>query len=150
MDNLTTCLRCNGDACLEQVIPGEGSDKGITTWFCFGCGFTTTSLSKKESEIIQASLGNAPELYKDLAFEDSRGLIWLPATITLPGSGMVFIDGVSTSDWRWAAVKAIPILEEEKSKYPPEQTHKMDMKNVKYFGIQDFMDALEEIGFFNI
>jgi len=146
MDNLTTCLKCNGDACLEQQIPSEN----ITTYFCFGCGFTTTSISTRQSEIIQTSLQNAPELYKDLAYEDKRGLVWLPATITLPGSGMVFIDGVSTSEWRWAAVKAVPILQEEKDKYPPEQTHKMDMKNVKFFSSQDFMDALEEIGFFNI
>ena len=72
-----------------------------------------------------------------------------PSTITLPNKGMVFVDGVSKSDWKWAAVKAIPLAEGDK-KASKDQTHKMDMKNVKHYEERSFMDALEVIGFFDI
>ena len=80
-------------------------------------------------------------------FEDKNDRVWLPATITLPGKGMVFIDGTSKSKWKWAAVKAIPVTEEDK-KIAKDQQFKMDMSNVKHFSQRDFMDALETIGFF--
>jgi len=143
MEGLIDCSRCGGNACLQQQA------EEVVTYFCFGCGFTTTSASTSESEMITNTLSSSPELYKDLMFVDEKGLVWLPATITLPKSGMVFIDGTDKSQWAWAAAKAVPIPEEDKEKYKPDQTHKMDMKNVKYFGEKDFMDALEEIGFFN-
>ena len=60
------------------------------------------------------------------------------------------IDGTAKDSWRWAAAKSIEILEEEKAKFPKEQTHKMDMKNIQYFAQRDFMDALDTIGFFDI
>jgi hypothetical protein len=82
-------------------------------------------------------------------FEDDKGRVWLPATMTLPAKGMVFIDGTSKDDWKWAAVKAIP-LNEEDIKVSKDQTHKMDMKNVKHFGRNDFMDAVDYIGMFRL
>ena len=56
-----------------------------------------------------------PELYKELMGEDEdTGLIWMPNTINLPNKGMVFADGKNGSNWAWAAVKAIPMPEDEK------------------------------------
>ena len=58
-------------------------------------------------------------------------------------------------DWYWAAVKAIPILEEEREKYPDPLNKgqyykfKMDMKNIKRYNKLCFMDAAEEIGLFD-
>ena len=78
------------------------------------------------------------------------GRIWLPATITIPEKGMVFVDGTSKEDWKWAAAKAIEIKEENKEKYPEGQTHRMDMKNSKPFERKDFMDALEYIDFYKV
>jgi hypothetical protein len=62
---------------------------------------------------------------------------------------MVFVDGSSTSDWKWAAVMAIEITKEEKAKFPKNQTHKMDMKTIQHYDERDFMDALEYIGYYN-
>ena len=45
--------------------------------------------------------------------------------------------------------KAI-LLQKEDKKVAEDQTHKMDMKNVKHFKKKDFMDALEYIGFFSV
>lgn len=144
MDNLITCARCESNACYEQKISEE-----VTTYLCMGCGFTTSTLMTEGSAPVQTALESSPELYKNIQFKDSNNRIWFPSTITLPNKGMVFVDGTSTSDWKWAAVKAIP-LEEGDKKVSKDQTHKMDMKNVQHFDERNFMDALEVIGFFAI
>ena len=144
MDKLVDCKRCGGNACYEQNI-----DESITTWMCMGCGFTTSTLMSKDGEVVKNAVETSPELYKDIMFEDSDKRVWLPATITLPAKGMVFVDGVNKKDWKWAAVNAVPLQEGDK-KVSETQTHKMDMKNVKHFNQKDFMDALETIGFFAV
>jgi hypothetical protein len=144
MDNLVDCKRCGGNACYEQNI-----DENTTTWMCMGCGFTTSTLMLKDGEVVKNAIETSPELYKDIMFEDSDKRVWLPATITLPAKGMVFVDGTDKKDWKWAAVNAIPLQEGDK-KVSEDQTHKMDMKNVKHFKQKDFMDALETIGFFSV
>lgn len=145
MDNLIECKRCGGNACYEQKV-----DQSTTTWLCMGCGFTTSSQLMKDSELYMNTIEAAPELYKDLVHIDEQNRAWVPATITLPGKGMVFIDGTSKTDWKWAAVKAIPITEEDRKikQYPEDQTVRMDMKNASSFDQKNFMDALEVIGFF--
>lgn len=144
MDKLVDCKRCGGNACYEQNI-----DENITTWMCMGCGFTTSTLMSKDGEVVKNAVETSPELYKDIMFEDSDKRVWLPATITLPAKGMVFVDGVNKKDWKWAAVNAVPLQEGDK-KVSEDQTHRMDMKNVKHFNQKDFMDALETIGFFAV
>jgi len=146
MEKLVECKRCSGNACYEQQL----TEQNVTTWLCMGCGFTTSTLMVEGSKVVNDAIETAPELYKDLMYEDQSGNVWLPSTITLPAKGMVFIDGVNKTNWKWAAAKAVEILEEEKSKYPEGQTHKMDMKNIKHFEQKDFMDALETIGFFAV
>lgn len=142
MEQLVTCKRCGSNACLEQQISEE-----VTTQLCMGCGFTTSTLMTEGSEVVTTALETSPELYKDLMHKDQDGNIWMPSTLTLPNKGMVFVDGTNTKDWSWAAVKAIP-LEEGDKKLSDDQTHKMDMKNLKHYAERDFMDALEHIGFF--
>jgi hypothetical protein len=133
------------NACYEQVFNHEGNE--ITTWLCFGSGFTSSTLMTEGSVTVRNAIETSPELYKDLMFEDKNGKVWLPATITLPNKGMVFIDGSNKEDWKWAGVKAIQLTEGD-TKVDKDQTHKMDMKNVKHFGQNDFMDAAEYIGMF--
>lgn len=136
------------NACYESTFEQDGQQ--ITTWLCFGSGYTTSTLMTKGSEVVAAALETSPELYKDLMHEAKDGKVWIPATITLPGKGMVFVDGTSKRDWKWSAVKSIELTEEEvKSKrYPKGQTQKMDMANALKFEQKDFMDALEVIGFY--
>lgn len=144
MEQLTTCKRCGSNACYEQQLNEE-----TTTWLCMGCGFTSSTLMIEGSDPIKNILETSPELYKDLMHTDSEGYIWVPSTITLPNKGMVFLDGTSAKDWKWAAVKAVPLQEGDK-RLNENQTHKMDMKNVQHFEEKDFMDALEMVGFFEL
>jgi len=145
MDKLTDCKRCGSNACYEQHI-----NEQITTWLCMGCGFTTTTVMTEDSIATKTAINSSPELYKDLLHKDEDGHMWVPATITLPAKGMVFIDGSTKENWRWAAVKAVEIVKEEKHKYPEGQTHKMDIKRAQYFNQREFMDALEVIGFYEM
>lgn len=144
-DQLKDCPCGGSNACYEQKI-----DKDLTTWLCFGCGKSSSSVMKQGSAPVLQAIESAPELYKDIMYIDKEGQVWFPSTITLPGKGMVFVDGTSAENWRWAAVKAVEISEEEKANFPKEQTHKMDMKNIQYFQERDYMDALESIGFFDL
>jgi hypothetical protein len=101
-------------------------------------------------ELVNKTLEASPELYKDLMFIDENKKVWFPSTVTLPEKGMVFLDGNSKDNWRWAAVKSVEILEEERSKFPKGQTTKMDMKNIQHFEKEDFMEALDAINFFDV
>ena len=145
MEKMIDCPRCGGNACYEQQVNEE-----VTTSFCFGCGFTTSTLMEVNSKLLTETLETSPELFKDLMFTGTDNKVWFPATVTLPNKGMVFLDGTSKENWRWAAVQSVEILAEEKDKFPEEQTHKMDMKNIQYFNQKDFMEALDRINFFDI
>lgn len=145
METMIVCPHCGGNACYEQQVNEE-----VTTHFCFGCGFTTSTLMEVNSKVTLDTLANSPELYKDIMFVDKDNKVWFPSTMTLPGKGMVFVDGTSKENWQWAAVAAIEIAEEEKNNFPKDQTHKMDMKNISHFDQGDFMEALDSIGFFDV
>jgi hypothetical protein len=136
------------NACYEQNFEQDGQQ--ITTWLCFGSGYTTSTLMTEGSKTVKDLEETSPELYKDLMHTDDQKRVWVPATITLPGKGMVFVDGTDKKNWKWSAVKAVEITEEERKlkNFPSDQTHKMDMKGATLFGQKEFMDALEVIGFY--
>lgn len=146
-DKLEKCPRCESDACYSQKI-----NKEITNFMCYGCGFQSNSLMKKEGEFLEEQIEGLPELYKDLIYEDEEGQSWLPSTINLLEQGMVFANGSNAENWKWSAVKAIEVKEEEKQKYPiPNKKdqyykHRMDMTTMKMFSERDFMEALSYIG----
>jgi|TARA_R110000796_G_scaffold3176_2_gene12170 hypothetical protein len=137
-----------GNACYEQTFTNEGEE--IKTWLCFGSGYSSSTLMKEGSKTLLNLIETSPELYKDLFFTDKNKYVWAPATISLPEKGMVFVDGKSKEDWNWSAAKATKIPDADLGKYPEGQTHKMDMPNAKSFKRNDFMDALEYIGFYAI
>jgi hypothetical protein len=143
-DNLTICSRCGSDACYEHSIGPE-----YTTYACYGCGFTTNTLMKTDSEFLKEQIEILPELYKDLIYVDGEGKNWMPSTINIHDKGMVFVNGKTTEDWKWAAVKVIELSKEEKegvSKINKDTTHKIDMSTLKEFDERDFMEALSYIG----
>jgi hypothetical protein len=147
MDNLITCDRCGSDACYVQEV----NDK-IKNYMCYGCGFITNSLMKKDERFFEEQFSVLPSLYKELCVEDEEtGLVWMPNTINIPDKGMVFADGTRASNWSWAAVKAIPMPEEEKAQFKEkgkDYEYKMDMETMKHYPERDFMEALDYINAF--
>jgi len=143
-DNLTICSRCGSDACYEHNTGPEYS-----IYMCYGCGFTTNTLMKTDSEFLEEQIEVLPELYKDLIYVDGEGKNWMPSTINIHDKGMVFVNGKATENWKWAAVKAIEIPEDKKEEFhkiDENVTHKMDMSTLKEFDEKDFMEALSYIG----
>ncbi len=140
-DEIINCPKSGGDLCYKVEISKE-----ITNFLSLSCGFWTNTLMKEGSEFYKEQLITLPELYKDLAWEDPEtNLIWIPNTINLPESGMVFANGASKESWSWAGVKAVKLEEGDEVKVEG-QTHKMDMSTLKSFSERDYMEALSYIG----
>ena len=147
MDNLIICTHCGSDACYVEEVNAD-----IKTYFCYGCGFQTNSLMKEGEGFYEAQLETLPELYKDLMSKDEEGKIWMPSAVNLPQQGMVFANGSNALNWMWSAVKAVPVTEEEKTKYPipgkkgEYYEWRMDMTTMQHFSENDFIEALTYIG----
>jgi hypothetical protein len=76
----------------------------------------------------------------------------MPSTTNVPEKGMIFANGASKDNWGWAAVKAVPVTEEEKTKYPIPGKEgqyyewRMDMTTLYMFPERDYIEALVYIG----
>ena len=145
-DRLTKCDHCGS---IDGCYVTENSPE-IKTYSCFSCGFTTNSLMKEGEEFYAQQVEVLPELYRDVIFKDEEEKYWFPTTINIPNQGMVFYNGTNKENAKWAAVKAVPVLEEEKEKYKNKKgeyyTHRMDMTTMVGFEMRDFMEALSYIG----
>ena len=147
MDNLIVCTRCGSDACYVEEV-----NQDIKTYFCYGCGFQTNSLMKEGETFYEEQISILPELYKDLFSNDENELVWMPSMVNIPDKGMIFANGPSKEDWGWAAVKAVKVTEEEKTKYPipgkKDQYYefRMAMDTLQMFPEREFIEALSYIG----
>ena len=150
-DKLIVCARCGSDACYIQEVTAD-----IKLKQCLGCGFQSNSLMIEGNEFYDLQMESLPELYKDLMWMDKTTReIWMPQTVNLPQKGMVFANGPGKDNWRWSAVKAVPVTEEEKTKYPvpgkKDQYYefRMDMSTRTDYIEKDYLEALDFIGIFN-
>ena len=126
-EQLINCPRCNSNACSEM------SDGNITIWQCMGCGFTSNTFLTEENSAKYKEV--LPELYKDLEFIDEKGLRWYPTAVTMDDKSMIFAEGISMEDWKWSAIQS--------------KDGKPDMITKKEFNGNDFIEALDYIGYFN-
>ena len=169
-DKLVNSPICNSDACYESEF--QTQDGVIKSWLCMTSGYTSNTTMTLDSEALKQTLELTADLIKDLRQDHEppgggEKLAWFPTVITMPEKGMIFPEPQTwvkqnlTSDkktethtWGWTVVKAVPIPEEEQSKYPdprnPGTNYKfrMDMENKKRFENLAFMDAAEELGMF--
>ena len=140
-DELKECSRCGSDACYVQEITKE-----ITIEMCYGCGFLSNSLMKQGNDFFKEQIEVLPELYKVLLDEEEdTGKVWMPSTINVEDKGMIFADGTGRDNWRWGAVKAIPVTKEESEKYKGKK-YRADMSTIKHFEERDYIEALSYIG----
>ena len=157
MDKLVDSPICDSNACYESEFKTE---EGIVkTWICLTSGYTSNTTMTLDSETLKQTLELTADLIRDLRqdHEPPGGgevLAWFPTCITMPDKGMIFPEPHKEEEWKWTVVKAIPVLEEEKEKFPipnkPGEFYKtkMDMENLKRFDKLCFMDAAEELGMF--
>ena len=149
MDNLIKCDRCNSDACYVQEV-----NETLKNYMCYGCGFITNTLMEDGSKFLKDQMELLPNLYKELMGEDNHGKVWMPSTVNVLDKGMVFANGKSAYDWKWGAVLAVEVKDDEKEKFPikgkKDEYYKwrMDMKTLKEFEENDYMEVLEYIQIF--
>ena len=149
-EGLIECPCCGSDACSKNLLSST-----LSVSLCWTCGFTTNDQMINGSDFEKENYEGTAEIIKDLK-QVHDNLAWYPKVINLQEVGMVFPEWNKRSkDWYWAAVKAIPVLKEEKEKYPDPTGQedfykfKMDMTGIKRFNKLEFMDAAEKIGIFN-
>jgi hypothetical protein len=131
-EEIVDCPKSGGDLCYKTQLNPE-----ITTYLSLSCGFWTNTLMKEGEEFYEQQMQDLPELYKDLAWTDSKtDLVWIPNTINNQEQGMVFAYGPNKDSWGWGAAKAI----QEEGKW------KMDLANMQIFAERDYIDALSFIG----
>jgi len=142
-DELIECKRCKSDAAYSREI-----DDKITITQCLGCGFWTNSLMKKGEQFFDEQMETLPNLYKELIGEDKDGNIWVPSYIDVD-EGMIFANGKSAKEWKWAVVQKIDIPEDEREKYPiPNKKgefykRRTDMETLVEFDEKDFMEGMD-------
>jgi hypothetical protein len=144
-DQVTSCRKCGSPLCYERHY------EGIISWDCLQCGYTTNTLLLQNTEAILSYEQMLPRLFVDIKFLDKDGFVWYPTTITKDGIGIIFPDGTSKTDWKWAVARHVPVEPEEKERFKKKDgtyhQYKTDMKNVLHFDQQYFSQALEALGF---
>lgn len=141
-DSFVECPHCGSQLCYHQNV---GDAEALV---CMKCGFTTSNLMKEGSETEKAVSGQYPTLYKDLRFVDKFGYVWYPAVVTVPGVGMVYIDGSSTEDWEWAATPMRKLTRKERRSgmYKENQEYLAIPAQTKKFGKDGYILALSSLG----
>ena len=148
-DKLEICLKCGSDACYVTPV-----NELKNNYYCFGCGYQSNDLMVEGEFDFESYEEALPELYKDLKYIDNEKRVWYPTTINIQDKGTVFANGNDVSNWSWAGVKAVEVSAEEKGKFkiPGTEefyTHKTDIKTLKNFPQEDFIEALDYISFFS-
>ena len=146
------CPHCGSNNCFTEEVSVEGANP-VASYMCMGCGYTSTTLNEKGSELIKEHESTSPQLMIDLKWVDPQtNLVWYPMALNFPNTGIVFPDGTSKKDWKWRAVPAVDIPKEDQKKYPiatqPGQyyTKKADMEQSVLFEQNEFNEACKFIG----
>lgn len=140
-DGFVTCPHCGSQLCYAQNVDEQ------ETWACMSCGFTSTTLMKEGSETEKAVSARHPNLYKDLKFVDKDGYVWYPSVVTVPGKGMIYVDGSNSEDWQWAVTPMRSLTKKEKRmKAYAGKEYLTDIKGTKHFGKEGYVEAMAFLG----
>jgi hypothetical protein len=99
----------------------------------------------QDSDFVKNSKESLPELIKDLEFIDEDGIVWYPSTVNVPEKGILFPNGGSKDAWGWSVAPLTEITEEEKSRFPKNQTHKVDLGKIEHFLKESFALAVTKL-----
>lgn len=146
IDNLETCPKCKAlESCYSTEI-----NEVAKQYVCLSCGFTASDLFLDGEYDANEYEKEMPELFKDIKYVDEDERVWYPHVINIEGKGTVFPNGSSKYNWHWAAIKSVPLTEEEKEspRFKGKQ-YKSDPKTMQKFD-EDYFAACDYIGFFDI
>lgn len=150
-DSKINCPHCGSKNCFTESIAAESET--ITSYMCMGCGYTSTTLNTKGSNVLKQYEETTPQLMIDLKWVDPQtNLVWYPMVLNFPNTGIVFPDGTNKKDWKWRAAPAVDVPKEDEKKYPiPTQpgqyyTKKVSMEESVLFEQGEFNQACKYIG----
>ena len=138
--NIVACFCCLEGACIETKT------EYVTLWSCQTCGYQTNSRMKINTDNVLKHHSTLPNLMHDLK-KEANDLVWYPSVVNMEKKGMVFPDGKNIEEWKWTAVLAEKVPEEEKNNFKGAE-YRMNMTTAKQFEPLCFMDALEYIDFY--
>jgi len=149
-DNLTQCKHCGSQLAYESIVEGKSYEVS-----CIGCGFMTNNYLLEGTEELKSYLESLPHIYADLASVDEDGLCWVPMYKDLPGKGVIYVAGTSKENWLWAYAPYVDLKEGDPEAFLYKLTdgtvgkYKLDFKNQEFFGQDQFLLALQRVGYFN-
>jgi hypothetical protein len=138
-DNLIKCHCCGAEMCYEY------HHTHFIQWMCFNCGYSSTSHMVQNSDFVTSAKESLPQLIKDLEIIDEEGFVWYPSTINIAEKGILFPNGGSKDTWGWTVAPLVPIKEEEKARFPKNQTHRIDMNLMEHFPKENFASAIMKL-----
>jgi len=85
----------------------------------------------KGTDMVRAFEEGLPRLMLDLKYIDKEGFCWYPTVVDKieEGKYMIFPDGTSKDDWKWALSVAVLIPPSERSKFKKPDGTFMKYKN---------------------
>jgi|5B_taG_2_1085324.scaffolds.fasta_scaffold04673_5 hypothetical protein len=137
------------------VVVEADPKTNIQSYMCMESGYTTTDSMTIDSDVVKNFESKLTGLMKDAKFIDTeRNLIWYPAFMSV-SSTMLYCIGNSPESLKYQVAKVVPILGEERLKYPipgkegEYHTTRLDVDNANTYDKLDFKKALDEF-FLNI
>ena len=136
-----------GNKCVvEEAHPTTNS----TSYLCMESGFTSHEHLLEGSDFLEKYEQPLTELMIACKIVDNDKRVWYPTFMQMPG-GMLYIEGESNLDWKWKVAQVVPIIGEERLRYPilgkenEYHTSRLDVENAKSFNKDDFQTALDEL-----
>ena len=132
------------------VLAEAHPESNTTSYLCMESGFTSHEHLIEDSDFQKAYEANCTELMVSCKIIDEDKLSWYPTFMQMPG-GMLYSQGENKHSWEWKVAKVVPLLGEERKKYPivgkEDQYHtsRLDVENAKTYDNNDFQSALEEL-----
>ncbi len=136
----------------NKCVVVEADEKiGVESRLCMESGYTTTEFLKNDTDKLKEYEASLTQLMLDCKFVDEEtGYVWFPTFMQMPG-GMLYPAGDTPTDLSWKVAKVVPIIGEERLKYPipgrenEYYTSKLDVDNATTYDKSDFESALNEL-----
>ena len=132
------------------VLIEADTQSNTESYICMESGFSTHEKLVQDSEFQKQYEDKCTELMLSCKFIDDDKKAWYPTFMRLPG-GMLYAEGPSKDNWNWKVAKIIPLVGEERKKYPivgqtgSYHESKLDVENANQYDNTDFQLALDEL-----
>ena len=132
------------------VVEEANEHDNTVSYLCMESGFTSHEKLIEGTEFQEKYEQGLTDLMTTCKIVSDDNRAWYPTFMQMPG-GMLYCEGNSSQSWNWKVARVIPIIGEERLKYPivgkenEYHTSKLDVDNAKTYDKNDFKMALDEL-----